>query len=395
MRYLILTRGIPGSGKSTFLKQNKLEAYTLSENLIQLEFEGPLLDMSGKLVISESHQDGVWETLKFHLNNKMKLGELIFIDSNHIKKQDLQRYDELIQHHKYTAFCLDFSDVSLEICSEQNKNSENHKIIPEAELKKIWSELKKENVPKNIEIIKPQNLLKLLSYEIPDYSSIKKIHHFGDIQGCLKPLTEYFSRYPIQGDELYIFVGDYCDRGNENHLVIEYMLQNYHRPNFILLEGNHEQYLWNWAYGLESKHHEFDISTKPQLEAAKIPKEQVKKFLESLKNVALYTYNEKTVLVTHGGMSTVPENPILIKSNQFIRGVGAYDNCDIIDTAFYNNTSSNQFQIHGHRNIQNYPTQVNPRCFNLEGKIEYGGHLRVVTLESKQDFEVIEVHNPI
>jgi hypothetical protein len=172
------------------------------------------------------------------------------------------------------------------------------------------------------------------------------------------------------------------------------MLQNYHRPNFILLEGNHEEHLWDWACGLESRLNEFLYNTKPQLEEANISKESVKQFILSLKNFALYTFGEKTVLVTHGGMSTVPKNPVFIKTNQFIRGVGKYEDCDIIDETFYKNTNENQFQIHGHRNIQYFPTQVNARCYNLEGKIEHGGHLRAVTLNAKNGFEIIEIHNP-
>jgi hypothetical protein len=94
-------------------------------------------------------------------------------------------------------------------------------------------------------------------------------------------------------------------------------------------------------------------------------------------------------------MSIVPKNPVLIKANQFIRGVGRYEDCEIIDQAFLKNTKENEFQIHGHRNIQYYPTRVNSRCFNLEGKIEHGGHLRVVTLDAKNGFETIEIHNPV
>lgn len=35
MRTLVLLRGIPASGKSTWIKENKLEAYTLSSDHIR------------------------------------------------------------------------------------------------------------------------------------------------------------------------------------------------------------------------------------------------------------------------------------------------------------------------------------------------------------------------
>ncbi len=37
-----------------------------------------------------------------------------------------------------------------------------------------------------------------------------------------------------------------------------------------------------------------------------------------------YTYNEKTVLVTHAGLSVIPDNLTEIASEQMIRGVGRY-----------------------------------------------------------------------
>ena len=38
---LILFRGAPGCGKSTFIKNNGLEQYTLSTDLIRLEISEP------------------------------------------------------------------------------------------------------------------------------------------------------------------------------------------------------------------------------------------------------------------------------------------------------------------------------------------------------------------
>jgi hypothetical protein len=84
----------------------------------------------------------------------------------------------------------------------------------------------------------------------------------------------------------------------------------------------------------------------------------------------------------------------MVKNNQFIRGVGSYVDCAVIDEAFYKNTALNEYQIHGHRNTERFPAQVNPRCFNLEGKIEFDGYLRVATLSHEKGFEIVEIHNP-
>ena len=47
---------------------------------------------------------------------------------------------------------------------------------------------------------------------------------------------------------------------------------------------------------------------------------------------------------------------------------------------FVAHTPDSVYQVHGHRNAQNYPAQYNQRCFNLEGKVEFGGTLRVAQL---------------
>lgn len=44
MRILLLIRGVPGSGKSTFIKEQGLEPYTLSADALRLLYASPMLD---------------------------------------------------------------------------------------------------------------------------------------------------------------------------------------------------------------------------------------------------------------------------------------------------------------------------------------------------------------
>ncbi|WP_226990731.1 AAA family ATPase [Methanosarcina acetivorans] len=48
MRYLVFLRGIPGSGKSTFIKENRLEPYTISSDEVRLLLKPPVLSVTGK-----------------------------------------------------------------------------------------------------------------------------------------------------------------------------------------------------------------------------------------------------------------------------------------------------------------------------------------------------------
>lgn len=53
MRTLYLLRGAPGSGKSTWIKDNKLSPYTLCADDIRTMIQSPVMDISGNYKISQ------------------------------------------------------------------------------------------------------------------------------------------------------------------------------------------------------------------------------------------------------------------------------------------------------------------------------------------------------
>ena len=55
MRTLLLLRGIQASGKSTWIKENNLEAYTLSADNIRLNIANPVLLEDGSYEISQKY----------------------------------------------------------------------------------------------------------------------------------------------------------------------------------------------------------------------------------------------------------------------------------------------------------------------------------------------------
>ena len=107
-----------------------------------------------------------------------------------------------------------------------------------------------------------------------------------------------------------------------------------------------------------------------------------------------YTYNEKTVLVTHAGLSVIPDNLTKIASEQMIRGVGRYsDYLDVVKT-FDETMPDNTYQVFGHRNTEDSPIAVSKRCFDLEGNVEFGGNLRAVVLDA-EGFHPVMVRNTV
>lgn len=344
-------------------------------------YGSPVLQSNGLLRISANDDKAVWQQLFTLLENRMFRGETIIVDATHTHPRSFSNYKPLAQKHRYQVFCIDFSHVPFEICQARNDAREEYKVVPPHEMARMFDNMQRTRLPDWLKVIEPDQFLGVLSTTPQDVSQYKAVHHIGDIQGCFTPLKEYFDTHGIQNDELYIFVGDYLDRGTQNAEVMEWLLENYQRPNFIFIEGNHEAHLRNWVRGVRARSRQFNQATAPELEAAGISPKKVYGFLYKLREMYYYTFLGNTVLVSHGGLSTLPKNLVQIPSIQFVKGSGTYEEADENDESFARNTPDDTYQVHGHRNRFSSPTQVNEKCFNLEGKIEFGGELRVVRLD--------------
>lgn len=383
MRMLILLRGLPGSGKSTFIKDKNLQPYTLSSDSMRLLYGSPVLQANGSLRIPAEYDRIVWEYLFKLLDSRMKRGELVIVDATHVGPRSFVEYRSYADKYRYQTLCVDFSGVPADVCEQRNISRAEYSVVPPDQMKRMKANLQRTNIPDWITAITPEDYDKTVMANPEDVSQYKAVHHIGDVQGCFDPLNEYFVVNGIKDDELYIFIGDYLDRGSQNAAVMKWLLKNYQRPNFIFIEGNHEAHLRNWVRGIEATYDIFNKFTAPELEAGQIDPKEVQSFLQKLRDMYYYTFNDKMVLVTHGGISNLPANLAYIGSIQFIRGAGAYEEADISDVSYALNAPDNAYQIHGHRNLYSTQTKVNDKCYNLEGKVEFGGELRVVVIDKK------------
>ncbi|MFZ1249267.1 MAG: RNA ligase [Candidatus Saccharimonadales bacterium] len=396
MRKLYVTRGVPGSGKSTLLEACGLTPYTLSPDTLRLAMSAPVLDEQGRMSISTQHDRRVWELLREILEERMERGELIVIDATHTTARYYNDYAQLAYRHRYEMYIIDLSDIPLEQARQQNIARSAYKIVADKALVDMHKRLAQLPYPKGWKVLKtPEDIRATLTHAPLDFSQFSIIHHIGDIQGCFTPLAKYFEKYPLRDDEAYVFVGDLLDRGPENDRVLDFVSRELAaKPNVFFVEGNHDLYIWQWLNGWPVKTREFNGRTRSQLEAAELDKSAIRSLLRGMMPALHYRYHDKDVLVTHGGLSTLPANLPYLSARQCIRGVGTYEEVGQIDDAFMQNTSANSFQIHGHRNKQSYPTQYNERCFNLEGKVEFGGELRAVQL-SHSGFQAIEIPHSV
>lgn len=394
MRVLLLLRGSAGCGKSTWIEQNGLKPYTLSADDIRLLCQSPIMQVDGTEGISQANDNVTWKTLFNLLEVRMQKGEFTVIDATNSKTSEMNRYKEMCNTYRYRMFCVDFTDIPIEEVKRRNANREVLKRVPEEAIDKMYSRFTTQKIPSGIKVIKP-NELDTIWMKMFDMSEYKKIHHIGDIHGCNTALQKYLSdNGGIKDDEMYIFTGDYIDRGLENAEVVKFLISIMNKKNVLMLEGNHERWLWMYANECQSHSKEFELITKPQLEDSKIDKKDIRQLYRKLGQCAYYKYRDNIYLVTHAGLSTLPKNLSYVATDQMIRGVGNYNDFEKIAETFLTTTPDNVYQIHGHRNTKGLPVQVNDRVFNLEGRVEFGGSLRCVQID-KDGIHTVEVENTV
>ena len=394
MRILLLLRGSAGCGKSTWIEQNGLKPYTLSADDIRLLCQSPIMQVDGTEGISQANDNVTWKTLFNLLEVRMQKGEFTVIDATNSKTSEMNRYKEMCNTYRYRIFCVDFTDIPIEEVKRRNANREALKRVPEEAIDKMYSRFATQKIPSGIKVIKPDEL-DTIWMKMFDLSEYKKIHHIGDIHGCNTALQTYLSdNGGLKDDEMYIFTGDYIDRGLENADVIKFLISIMNKKNVLMLEGNHERWLWLYANDCVGKSKEFELITRPQLEEAKIDKKDIRQLYRKFGQCAYYKYGNNIYLITHAGLSTLPKNLSYVATDQMIRGVGNYNDFEKVAETFLTTTPDNVYQIHGHRNTKRLPVKVNDRVFNLEGRVEFGGTLRCVQVD-KDGIHTAEVENTV
>lgn len=207
MRSLIILRGSPASGKSTWIEKMNLQNYTLSADYIRLLVESPIIAPEyNHRIISQKNDNYVWQLLFELLEKRMSRGEFVVIDATHSKSSDFSRYNKLCERYRYRKYYVDFSDVPLEECKRRNLLREDYKRVPENVIEKMYSRMETQSKTSGWIEVNKNNFWNEVGTKLFDLNKYEKINVFGDIHGCYDPLKEYFDRFPYSENEMYIFV---------------------------------------------------------------------------------------------------------------------------------------------------------------------------------------------
>ena len=412
MRQIYLMRGVPASGKSSWLASNGLLPWTISADQIRLILGSPETDVTGNLRITQAHDKKVWKFLMETVEDKMSRGELIIVDATHYKASLLQPYKQLAEKYRYRLYIIDFTDVSVEVALERNKCRPALQYVPEEVIKGMTKAIQSDiEVSKKFTILSREDaLLKLKEKPVRVADDYEKVVFIGDIHGCWEPLRTYFEDRPMSNNNLYVFTGDYIDRGIQNKEVLEFLLGIYEQPNVILLEGNHEKWLREWSakdykeFSFDSKEdkntiikymgmqgvkqltrrrvksREFLDYTAPAIED--ISKKDLRMLCRKLYQTATISFQGKKFVVTHGGTPVPPT--AFMSTEEIVKGVGGYEDLPDVYASWrqYSILDKNWWMVHGHRNLQEYDIiEQDYRVVNLCDTIETGGYLRIMEVD--------------
>lgn len=388
MRILVLLRGTPGCGKSTWIEKKGLLPYTLCADTIRLLYRSPIIDKDGKWNIDQSVNKQAWATLFDILEYRMSKGEFTVIDACNSKTSEMNLYKSLAEKYRYRMFCVDFTDIPIEQAKIWNKQRPEIKQVPESAIDLYYSRFATQKIPSGIKVITRDDFEKETDYRSVDLSEYNKVCVIGDIHGCYTVLNELIDE--IKDDTYYIFTGDYIDRGIENDKIIEFLLSIKDKPNVCLLEGNHEKWLWAYANDEPVRSKEFILNTQKQIES--FDKKDLRVLYRKLRQCIFFEYDRQCYFVTHAGVSGLHNKGLAyIPTDCFINGVGNYG--DIYDCQVAFAEGRNVIQIHGHRNPQHLGI-VQGSAYNLEGRVEFGGCLRAVEI-THDGIKPIEIENKV
>ena len=391
MRTLLLLRGTQASGKSTWVVENNLEPYTLSADKIRLNIANPVLNEDGSIEISQKYNKLTWELLYRYLEMRMENGDFTIIDATHSDIKLMNKYRDLANTYKYTIYYLEF-DTPLEECLKRNRERIGYKYVPEKVIERTYETIKnKEKLPS---ILKKINSIdEIINFYTANVNEYKKVIIIGDIHSCAEPLKEVLKDF--SEENLYVFVGDYFDRGIQAVETFKIMLDLLEKSNVILIEGNHENNSVKKFINDEEKYTKsFDETTlQPLLKEFELDyiKSSLKKIYKRLRQCYAFEFRGKKFLCTHGGLPLVPKLA-LVSAREMIKGVGKYETeiGEIYSENYKKGLCQDFIQVHGHRGIND-----GEYSYCLEGRVEFGEELKVLTIDNDGNIEKYGIKNDV
>ena len=138
---VVLLRGVPGSGKSTWLREHQLEDYSIATDRLRLMLSNPVKTEQGCYGINQQVSDKAWQLAYELLESRMDHGGVTFFDATFMNDYLVNYVKGLTEKHDYKLLVIDFNSVGLAEAKRRNnlrRGTIRH--VPEHVLDEMWAE---------------------------------------------------------------------------------------------------------------------------------------------------------------------------------------------------------------------------------------------------------------
>lgn len=154
MKILILTRGAPGCGKSTFLAQNGLAQFVISPDLIREEIGIVEYDQKGDPQIGYFNEEDVWREVKHEIRNRMEKDVPIIVDATFQTPRHIEMPLRLAKQFKYQLLFVDFTNISKDLAKRQNAMRAGWRRVPVEIIDRAYANFQRYRIPDNGQVKK-------------------------------------------------------------------------------------------------------------------------------------------------------------------------------------------------------------------------------------------------
>jgi predicted kinase len=122
---IVITVGLPGSGKSTYLKRKRVNALSSDEirRLIANDAEDQTIHAR------------VFATIRYLIRQRIAAGRPVtYVDATHLTRWERRAYVQLARRYHCELHALYF-DVPVEVCIRRNKN--RRRVVPEQAIREM------------------------------------------------------------------------------------------------------------------------------------------------------------------------------------------------------------------------------------------------------------------
>jgi predicted kinase len=122
---IVITVGLPGSGKSTYLAKRRLNAIS-SDEIRRLLADDPT---------DQGIHARVFSTIRYLIRQRIAIGRAVtYVDATHLTRWERRPYVQLARRYGCRLEAL-FFDVSAEVCIRRNRK--RHRVVPEEAIRKM------------------------------------------------------------------------------------------------------------------------------------------------------------------------------------------------------------------------------------------------------------------